>query len=215
MPEHQHIEWKETWRDEYMRQLCGFANADGGTPVIGRNNKGRPVGVANAHRLLEDLPNKIRDILGIIPDLRLVTDAGRDFVEIRNIPDFFAICKPRAEGAFQCSPGQRPGYLENKKSKALKGRPESYHNPLPVYRFISFSAPKTATASLMTRFAICCTLTWRPCFKISNVRISTVELAAALNMGLTNTDKHLKVMREAGCIRRVGPAKGGRWEVIL
>ncbi|MDR1010183.1 MAG: putative DNA binding domain-containing protein [Opitutaceae bacterium] len=83
MPEHQHIEWKENWRDEYMRQLCGFANADGGTLVIGRDNKGRPVGVTNTRKLLEDLPNKIRDILGIMADVRLVTEAGRDLVEIR------------------------------------------------------------------------------------------------------------------------------------
>lgn len=24
--EHQHVEWKESWRDEYLRWLCGFAN---------------------------------------------------------------------------------------------------------------------------------------------------------------------------------------------
>ena len=27
-------------------------------------------------------------------------------------------------------------------------------------------------------------------------------------------EKHLKAMREAGCIRRVGKAKGGYWEAI-
>ena len=50
MPEHQHIEWKENWRDEYMRQICGFANAEGGTLIIGRNDKGVAVGVANARK---------------------------------------------------------------------------------------------------------------------------------------------------------------------
>lgn len=30
MKESQHIEWKESWRDEYVKWLCGFANADGG-----------------------------------------------------------------------------------------------------------------------------------------------------------------------------------------
>ena len=30
MNETQNIEWKETWRDEYLKWVCGFANAQGG-----------------------------------------------------------------------------------------------------------------------------------------------------------------------------------------
>jgi ATP-dependent DNA helicase RecG len=48
-----------------------------------------------------------------------------------------------------------------------------------------------------------------------NPRVTATELADMLKINISNTDKHLKVMREAGCIRRVGPAKGGRWEVVL
>jgi len=40
MRENQHIEWKETWHDEYIKWLCGFANAQGGTLVIGKNDSG-------------------------------------------------------------------------------------------------------------------------------------------------------------------------------
>ena len=28
MKEHQHIEWKRNWRDEYLKWVCAFANAD-------------------------------------------------------------------------------------------------------------------------------------------------------------------------------------------
>jgi hypothetical protein len=59
MQENQHTEWKESWRDDYLRWVCGFANAEGGTLVIGRNDRGQAVGVANAARLLEDIPNKL------------------------------------------------------------------------------------------------------------------------------------------------------------
>ena len=76
MRENQRLEWKETWRDEYLRWICGFANAEGGTLVIGKNDKGVPVGVANARRLIEELPNKIRDLLGVIADVRLVRVGG-------------------------------------------------------------------------------------------------------------------------------------------
>jgi ATP-dependent DNA helicase RecG len=35
--ESQNLEWKETWRDEYMKTLCAFANASGGTLEVGRD----------------------------------------------------------------------------------------------------------------------------------------------------------------------------------
>jgi predicted HTH transcriptional regulator len=45
MIENQSFEWKESWRDEYLKWISGFANAGGGTLVIGKNNKGVAVGV--------------------------------------------------------------------------------------------------------------------------------------------------------------------------
>ena len=63
MKESQYTEWKQNWRDEYLRWICGFANAEGGVLVIGRNDEGVAVGVKDAKKLLEVLPNKIRDIL--------------------------------------------------------------------------------------------------------------------------------------------------------
>ncbi|MDO8539958.1 MAG: putative DNA binding domain-containing protein [Opitutaceae bacterium] len=48
MPENQHIEWKETWRDEFLKWICGFANAEGGVLVVGRNDAGQPIGVKDA-----------------------------------------------------------------------------------------------------------------------------------------------------------------------
>ncbi|MDR2132307.1 MAG: ATP-binding protein [Clostridiales Family XIII bacterium] len=68
--ENQNFEWKETWRDEYVKVICGFANADGGTLEIGRRDDGEVIGVANIKKLLEDLPNKIRSATGVIPAAR-------------------------------------------------------------------------------------------------------------------------------------------------
>jgi ATP-dependent DNA helicase RecG len=86
MKEHQHVEWKELWRDEYLGWICGFANAEGGVLVIGRNDKGQAVGVPNARKLLADLPNKIRDVLGIMADVRLVKASTKELLEIRVDP---------------------------------------------------------------------------------------------------------------------------------
>ena len=80
--ENQQLEWKETWRDEYLKWICGFANAQGGTFVIGKNDKGETVGVKNAEKLLEDLPNKIRATMGVVADVNLRKDRGLDIIEI-------------------------------------------------------------------------------------------------------------------------------------
>ena len=82
MSESQHVEWKESWRDEYLKWVCGFANADGGVLIVGRNDEGEAVGIADARQLLETLPNKVRDLLGIIVDVNLVEEAGKQMLEI-------------------------------------------------------------------------------------------------------------------------------------
>ena len=82
MKESQHTEWKESWRDDHLRWICGFANAGGGTLVIGRDDKGRVVGIADAARLLKELPNKIRDLLGIIVEITLCSEGSSEYLEV-------------------------------------------------------------------------------------------------------------------------------------
>jgi ATP-dependent DNA helicase RecG len=74
MEESQNIEWKESWRDEYIKWIGGFANASGGKLFIGINDKGSVMGLSDAKKLLEEIPNKVRDILGIIIDVDLRTE---------------------------------------------------------------------------------------------------------------------------------------------
>lgn len=82
MPETQNIEYKQSWRDEYLKWICGFANANGGSIFIGKDDNGSIVGVADAKRLLEDIPNKVRNTLGILVDVNLHTSTQGDFIEI-------------------------------------------------------------------------------------------------------------------------------------
>ena len=87
MNENQNIEWKESWRDEYLKWICGFANATGGKIYIGMNDSGKVVGVADADKLLEDIPNKVRDVLGIIVDVNLLEENGLKYIEI-DVPPY-------------------------------------------------------------------------------------------------------------------------------
>ena len=82
MQETQNIEYKSSWRDEYLKWICGFANANGGTIFIGKDDKGNTVGVAEAKKLLEDIPNKVRDVLGILVDVNLQETTEGDYLEI-------------------------------------------------------------------------------------------------------------------------------------
>lgn len=94
MAEKQNIEWKEIWKDDYLAWLCGFANAQGGKLYVGKNDNGEVVGLQNAKKLLEDLPNKIRDAMGIIVNVNLFEEAGKEYIEIEVPPYPIAIsCK--------------------------------------------------------------------------------------------------------------------------
>ncbi|HAT81055.1 MAG TPA: transcriptional regulator [Flavobacterium sp.] len=80
--EHQNIEWKESWHNDYFKWICGFANAQGGNLFIGIDDKGNTKHLDNAKKLLEDLPNQVRDLLGLMVDVNLHTENGNDYLEI-------------------------------------------------------------------------------------------------------------------------------------
>lgn len=82
MSEHQRIEYKESWRDEYLKWICGFANAQGGTLFIGLDDQGIVQGLSNYKKLLDDIPNKAKDILGLLIDVNLLTKGDKHYVEI-------------------------------------------------------------------------------------------------------------------------------------
>ena len=77
MTESQNIEYKTVWKDEYLKWICGFANAQGGTIFIGKDDDGNVVGVNNAKKLLEELPNKITTVLGIVADVNLLNSRDK------------------------------------------------------------------------------------------------------------------------------------------
>lgn len=52
MAESQNIEYKEIWKDEYLKWLCGFANAQGGTLFVGIDDNGNVVGIKNIKNYL-------------------------------------------------------------------------------------------------------------------------------------------------------------------
>ena len=81
-PETQHVEWKRSWRDEHLKWICGFANAQGGVLEIGKNDRGEVVGIEGVLRLLEEIPGKVQSLLGIVVAVNLRSESGREYLEI-------------------------------------------------------------------------------------------------------------------------------------
>jgi len=86
MAEHQNIEYKQNWHDDYLKWIVGFANSQGGTIYIGKDDNGKIVGISDYKKLMEDLPNKIRDTLGIIVEVNLHEKKGLYYLEIVTPP---------------------------------------------------------------------------------------------------------------------------------
>ncbi|WP_286778942.1 MULTISPECIES: ATP-binding protein [Sphingobacterium] len=86
MPEQQNIEYKQNWHEEYLKWVCGFANAQGGVIYIGKDDNGDIVGLEEYKKLMDDIPNKIRNAMGITVEVNLHEEAGEYFIEIVTHP---------------------------------------------------------------------------------------------------------------------------------
>jgi len=84
--ESQTIEFKSAWNDEYLKVISAFANSSGGKLIVGLNDRGLPIGLKNVNKLLEDIPNKIRNKLGIIPSVELEKTDNYEIIHILSSP---------------------------------------------------------------------------------------------------------------------------------
>lgn len=84
--ESQNIEYKQSWKDEFLKWICGFANAQGGTIYIGIDDSENVVGIENAKYLLENLPNKIIQATGIVPTIELHSKNSKHYLSINIKP---------------------------------------------------------------------------------------------------------------------------------
>ncbi|MDR2651670.1 MAG: ATP-binding protein, partial [Prevotellaceae bacterium] len=76
MPEQQNIEYKSSWHDDYLKWICGFANAQGGKIYIGKDDVGKVVGIENYKSLMDEIPNKIKNLMGITAEVNLLQEDG-------------------------------------------------------------------------------------------------------------------------------------------
>ncbi len=82
--ENQNIEFKESWSDDYLKWVAGFCNGLGGKIYIGIDDNGNYVGLKNkAQKLLEDIPNKLVQHLGVVCEVNLKHKNKIEYLEIK------------------------------------------------------------------------------------------------------------------------------------
>jgi len=85
--ESQTIEFKQIWKDDYLKTICAFANSNGGVLYIGLNDNGEVIGIDNAKELLDFLPNKINNKLGLVVDI-IFYNEPKEYIEIKVLRTF-------------------------------------------------------------------------------------------------------------------------------
>jgi len=84
--ESQTVEYKHDWHNEYLKVVSAFANSSGGVLYIGLDDQGKACGLKNAKKLLEDIPNTIRNKLAILPSFELERKSSKDIIKITILP---------------------------------------------------------------------------------------------------------------------------------
>ncbi|MCW3994394.1 MAG: putative DNA binding domain-containing protein, partial [Candidatus Bathyarchaeota archaeon] len=80
--ESQTVEYKQNWRYDCLKVISAFANNIGGVLFIGLDDQGTPTGLKNIKKLLEDIPNTIRNKLGILPSVELNRKSKKEIIKI-------------------------------------------------------------------------------------------------------------------------------------
>ena len=242
MEESQNIEHKESWRDEYLRWICGFANAQGGTLYIGVNDNKEVVGVANSHRLLEAIYNAIvhKDYTGVAIQMKVWNDRIELWND-GNLPDNFTIntllsdhtSKPRNRNIAHIF--YMAGFIESWGrgiDKIRKGLNEA-NLPEPIFKehcggllvTIKRSSLASELFNGITPFDTkddtkddTKALTSRQYSIIQLIRENHTmvarKMASALNVSIPTIKRDLSFLTKTKIIIHVGSPKDGHWEIL-
>lgn len=272
--ESQNTEFKSSWHDDYLKWICGFANAIGGMIFIGRDDNGKVVGLSDYAKLMEDLPNKIRNAMGIICDVQLHEENDKKYISIQVNPYSVPVS---LRGRFYYLSGSTKmeltgvelnEFLIKKAGKTWDDMIEDNAtikdiDEKSIAQFIADSSDKGLLPEpeiVEKNGGVSTTLFVQSSGnhgekssekssekdvgekrgekrvekrgekrgeKLSENRqrildamhkdpsISQVKLVEIVGIGSTNIEKNIQYLKDHGYIRRIGPARGGHWEVTI
>ena len=188
-PDPSHVERRSSWRDQHLDCICGLANGRGGVLEIGREVRREAIGVTDLLRLADEIPDQVRSVLSIVVDVHVRSDRGRDYLRIvvPSHPERVGHTRAPDSAAVEADDDRtRPG-------RSARKQPENPEQP--EHR------QKVGDRILA--------------YLRENPSASRREIAGAL-AGVTEGSVRYRLdkLKEVGRLRRVGPDRGGRWEVI-
>ena len=188
-PDAPNIERKSSWCDEHLDCICGFANDRGGVLEIGRNDRGEVVGVADILRLLDEIPNRVQSLLGIVVNVDLRSDCGRDYLRIV-VPPHPTQIGYRRESPYptaDTTPDVRVRPDSTRKQSESQNQPENHQKTSD--RIVAFLR--------------------------ENPEASRRDIVAAFENTTEGSVRYqLDKLKASGRLRRVGPDRGGHWMVV-
>jgi predicted HTH transcriptional regulator len=201
------VEFKESYTPRMDADLVAFANARGGTLLLGVRDDGSVRGESLTNDLKAKINSLARNCTPIIP-----IDLGN--ISIRRnelIADiFFRMRKVERIGM---------GIPKMKAAMLAAGLDEPVFEPGEFFRVIFRRSPRFAmkdAASASGKVSgkvsgkipagILSALGKRP-------RATITELAKIVGVSGRTIERHLKRLREQGALRRAGPSRGGYWDV--
>lgn len=195
--ESQNIEFKQSWRDEYIKWLSAFqgkfasqplfatfGNTDGGKLYIGVDDDGEIKGIDNAKKHTSE------------PHNPLVA-----------YPFFLA------------------GYIESwgRGIEKIIEESQKFNGITPQFRWENglwvefyFNTDKSLPNGLGDKLGEKLGETQQNIIKLmqNNPKIAITALATELGISTTAIEKHIKTLKEQNIIQRIGGAKGGHWEIL-
>jgi ATP-dependent DNA helicase RecG len=128
-----------------LKTICALANAQGGVIEIGRDENGVIVGIHDAGKLLEDLPNKIRNAMGVIADVDLQETDVRRYISITVKPYPYPL---NYRGKYYYRSGSMTQELSGSglDEFMLRKQGKTWDSvPVPYVRFSDFAVPQLAS----------------------------------------------------------------------
>ena len=188
-PDPSNVERRSSWRDEHLDCICGLANGRGGVLEIGREVRREAIGMTDLLRLADEIPNKVRSVLSIVVNVYLRSERERDYLRIvvPSHPERVSHTRAPDSDAVEANDDRTRPRMSARKQPEHPDQPENRQEVGD--RILAFLR--------------------------ENPSASRREIAGAL-AGVTEgaVRYRLDKLKAVGRLRRVGPDRGGRWEVI-
>ena len=191
----------------------------------------------NSKKLMEDIPNKVRDVLGIVVDVNLHEEEGKDYIEIVTEPYPYPVSY---KGQYHYRSGSTKKELKGaaldrfmlrKQGKTWDGVPVPYlkaedldEATFTLFRRMAKLSGRMDEADLRedktesTQKSLQKSVQKSVQKIVSLIKadpyITTQAIADQLGINRSGVARHIKRLQNQGVIRRVGPDKGGYWEII-